>query len=258
MKSIVALTTQRIVLILAIATVVAVPAVAKEGNWKLDADHSTAQILVGTNAFNIGVAHVDGTVELDATQPTDSVLDLSIDQAGGKLITFRSQRATMNRDGKLQVSGYLTLRRVVREVYLNAGEDYHGPVYGEPAIETVTRQVMFVLPMEDRGEKSEIAAEANIFRENFPELFAAVNDLNWQPVIQDKACEMPRAGEDYAGALCTGTVVESDRSLAFASGGEDYHGFEASAPTGNLVIIVLNLHLTRENPERAMAAGNLR
>jgi hypothetical protein len=259
MKSIVALTTQRIVLILAIATVVAVPAVAKEGNWKLDVDHSTARILVGTNAFNIGVAHVSGTVERDATQPTNPVLDLSIDQeAGGKLLTFKSQRAIMNRDGKLQVSGYLTLRRVVREVYLNAGEDYHGPVYGEPAIETVTREVTFVLPMEHRGEKAEITAEANIYRENFPELFAAVYDVYWQPVIQDKACEMPSAGEDYAGALCTGTVVGPDRSPGFASIGEDYHGFEASVPKGNLMTIVLNLHLTRENPEPATTARNLR
>ena len=96
MKSIVALTTQRIVLLFAIATVVAIPAVAKEGNWKLDADYSTAQILLGVNAFNIGVARVGGTVQPDATQPTNSVLDLSVDQAGGKLITFKSQHSTIN------------------------------------------------------------------------------------------------------------------------------------------------------------------
>jgi hypothetical protein len=193
-------------------------------------------------------------VELDATQPTNSALDLSIDQAGGKLITFKSQRATINRGGKLEVNGDLTLRRVVREVYLNAGEDYHGPVYGEPAIETVTREVAFVLPIEDRGEKAEITAEAIIFRENFPELFAAVNDVNWQPVVQDKACEMPRAGEDYAGAVCAGTAVEPDRSAAYATIGEDYHGFESSAPKGNLVTIVLKLHLTPEYREQPMGS----
>lgn len=250
MKSLVALT-QRIVLILAIATVVAVPAVAKEGNWKLDADHSTARILLGANAFNIGVARVGGNVELDAAEPTNSVLDLSLDPAGGQLITFKSRRATMSRDGKLVVSGDLTLSPAVRELTADIGrEDYHGPVYGEPIMQTVTREVTFVLPMSDRGEQAETTAEANIFRENFPELFAAVADADWQPVIQDGACET-RLGEDYAGRLCAGTVVQPDRSAtaALARLGEDYHGFEFAGPEGNLVTIVLKLHLIREAPE---------
>ena len=252
MKSLVAPTTQRIVLILAIATLAAVPASANQGSWKLDADHSTARILLGANGFNIGVAHVGGNVELNPAEPTNSVLDLRIDPAGSSLITFKSRRTTMSPDGRLQVSGDLTLSRVIRDANLNPAEDYYGAVYGEPAVQTVTREVTFVLPMSDRGNQAEITAEANIFRESFPELFAAVTDGNWQPVIQDKACEMPHAGEDYAGALCSGTVVEPDRSAAFASIGEDYHGFESAAPAGNLVTIVLKLHLTREYREQAM------
>ena len=252
MKSIVAPNAQRIVLILAIATIAAVPAIASEGSWKLDAEHSTARILLGANAFSIGVAHVGGNVELDAAKPTNSGLDLSIDPAGDKLITFKSRRATIGRDGRLEVSGDLTLSRVVREINLNPAEDYYGPADGQPITQTVTREVTFVLPMSDRGNQAEITAEANISRESLPELFVAVTDANWQPVIQDKACEMPRAGEDYAGALCSGTVVEPDRSAAFASIGEDYHGFESAAPAGNLVTIVLKLHLTREYREQAM------
>jgi len=252
MKSIVAPNAQRIILILAIATLAAVPAIAKEGSWKLDADHSTARILLGTNAFNIGVARVGGNVEISAAEPTNSVLNLSIDPAGSKLITFKSRRATIGRDGRLEVTGDLTLSRVVREINLNPAEDYYGAADGKPITQTVTREVTFVLPMTDGGNQVEVTAEANIFRESFPELFAAVTDGNWQPVIQDKACEMPHAGEDYAGALCSGTVVEPDRSAAFASIGEDYHGFESAAPAGNLVTIVLKLHLTREYREQAM------
>jgi polyisoprenoid-binding protein YceI len=258
MKSIVAPNAQRIVLIFAIATIAAVPAIASEGNWKLDAEHSTARILLGANAFNIGVARVGGSVELDAAEPANSVLDLSIDPAGGKLLTFKSRRATIGLDGKLQVSGDLTLSRVVREVYVNAAEDYYGPVYGEPTQQVVTREVTFVLPMDGHGEKAEITAEATIFRENFPELFAAVADVNWQPVIQDEACQVPQAGEDYAGTLCSGKVVDPDRSTVFARLGEDYHGFESDAPKGNLVRMVLKLHLTRENPEQAMMAHKAR
>jgi hypothetical protein len=259
MKSLVALTTQCIVLILAIATIAAVPAVAGEGNWKLDAEHSTARILLGANEFNIGVARVGGNVELDAATPTNSVLDLRIDPAGSKLVTFKSRRTTIGLDGKLQVSGDLTLSRVVREVYLKPAEDYQGPVYGEPIIQTVTREVTFVLPIDDHRKKAEITAEAKILRENFPELFAAVTDVNWRPVIQDKACELPQAGEGYAGAVCTGTAVNPNRGAAVASSiGEDYHGFESAAPEGNLMTIVLKLRLTGENPEQVMTARKLR
>jgi len=210
------------------------------------------------NAFDIGVAHVSGKVELDAAKPTNSVLDLSIDPAGGKLLTFKSRRVTLSPDGKLEVSGDLTLSRVVRHVILNPAEDYSGPVYGEPTQQTVTRKITFVVPMSDRGRQAEITAEANLFRENFPELFAAVTDVNWQPLIQDKACEMPQPAEDYAGAICTGTVVEPNRSAAVASIGEDYHGFESAAPKGNLMTIVLKLRLTQEDRRQAMTARKLR
>jgi len=258
MKSIVAPNAQRIVLILAIAILAAVPAIAKEGSWKLDADHSTARILLGTNAFNIGVARVSGNVELNAAEPTNSVLDLSIDPSGSKLITFKSRRATIGRDGRLEVSGDLTVSRTVREINLNPAEDYYGAALGQPTTQTVTREVTFVLPMSGGGNPAEVTAEANIFRESFPELFAAVTEANWQPVIQDETCEMPQAGENYAGAVCSGTVVEPDRSAAFANIGEDYHGFESGAPDGSLVRIVLKLRLAREIPEQAMTAKNLR
>jgi hypothetical protein len=253
MKSIVALTTQRIVLILAIATVAALPAMAREGNWKLDADHSTARILLGANALNVGVAHVSGEVELDAAKPTNSILDFSIDPAGGKLITFKSRRAAIGLDGKLQIRGDLTLSRVLRPVTLTPGEDYSGPVYGEPTLETVTHEVTFVLPMGDQAEQAEITAQAKMFGEDFPELFTAITDTNWQPVIQDKACELPPAGEDYAGSQCTGTVVAPNRSAAAASIGEDYHGFESAAPEGSVMTIAVKLHLTREYSEQAMS-----
>jgi hypothetical protein len=256
MKSIVAPNAQRIVLILAIATLAAVPAIAKEGSWKLDADHSTARILLGTNAFNIGVARVGGNVELNGAEPTKAVLDLSVESAGSKLITFKSRRTTIGRDGRLEVSGDLTLR-VVRRINLDPAEDYYGPADGQPITRTVTREVTFVLPMSDGGNQAEVTAEANIFRESFPELFAAVTDANWQPVIQDKTCELPQAGEGYAGAVCSGTVVAPDRSASFASIGEDYHGFESGAPDASLVRIVLKLRLTRENPEQAITAKNL-
>jgi hypothetical protein len=38
-----------------------------------------------------------------------------------------------------------------------------------------TRELMFVLPLRERGEEAEITAD--IFRESFPELFAAVKTM---------------------------------------------------------------------------------
>ena len=79
-----------------------------------------------------------------------------------------------------------------------------------------------------------------------------MTDTNWQPVIQDLACERPSAGEDYAGAVCTGTVVAPNLSAVVASIGEDYHGFESAAPAGNLMTIALDLRLTQEDRRQAI------
>jgi hypothetical protein len=164
----------------------------------------------------------------------------------------------MSPDGNLEVSGDLTLSRVVRQVLLNPRDDYSGPVYGEPTMQTVTHEVTFTFPLNNQAKQSEITGEARMFGENFPELFAALSETNWHPVVQDKACELPPAGEDYAGAVCTGKVVETNRSAAVTNIGEDYHGYESAAPEGNLMTIVLNLRLTPEIPEQLMAARKLR
>src|ERR1035441_2401989 len=58
--------------------------------------------------------------------------------------------------------------------------------------------------------------------QNFPELLAAVRQAAWQPVIQDEACEMPPAGEDYRGAACTGRLIAPAYQLAAIRTGEDY------------------------------------
>ena len=102
----------------------------------------------------------------------------------------------------------MTLARAERDATYTPAEDYSGPVYGEPVVRTVTREVTFVLPPADNGErKAEITAEAILGVENFPELFAAVRQASWQPVVHDEACEMPQTGEDYRGAVCTGTAL---------------------------------------------------
>ena len=93
------------------------------------------------------------------------------------------------------------------------------------------------------GQKGEITAEATLGIENFPELFAAVHQAAWKPLVQDKACEIPQAGEDYRGAECSGTLIALAYQLAALNPGEDYRGDESPAPAGNAMKVVLHLQL---------------
>ncbi len=67
-----------------------------------------------------------------------------------------------------------------------------------PAIKTASREMTFILPMVDNAEaKQEITAETTLGRENFPELFAAVHQAAWKPLVQDEHCQIAQAGEVY-------------------------------------------------------------
>jgi len=104
------------------------------------------------------------------------------------------------------------------------------------------------LPLADNAERTgEITGEGILWVENFPELFAAVRQAAWQPVIQDEACEMPQAGEDYRGAECTGTLIAPAYQVAAIRIGEDYRGDESAAPSGNQMKLILRLQLSRQN-----------
>jgi hypothetical protein len=72
--------------------------------------------------------------------------------------------------------------------------------------------------------------------------------VNWPPVVEDERCQMPpNVGEDYAGLLCTGTVIETHNAPSIpANVSEGYRGSETAAPAGNQLKIVLNLQLTRK------------
>jgi hypothetical protein len=248
MKSLLALATRKMFVIPGIASLIALPVFAQQGQWKVDAEHSTAAIFLGSNSDlqNIGMARVSGNAEFNAAQPAQSALDISAKLPEGQAMTFKSKRIELRADGKLQVEGEMTLARTERDAIYNPGEDYRGPVYGESVVRTVTRNVTFVLPqVDDAGQKAEITAEATLGIENFPELFAALGNAAWQPVVQDEACKIPQAGEDYRGAECTGTLVAPAYRTASMRIGEDYRGDESPAPSGNVMQLVLRLQLSR-------------
>lgn len=207
------------------------------------------------HSLNVGVARVNGEVNLVASDPAASLADFTLASADtGTLqtkIAFKSTRTVVEND-EVDVIGDLTLTVLERDATYNPTEDYAGPAYGEIVVRNVTRQVVFVFSRENLAQqnaKANISATALIGRENFSELIPAIYAANWPPVVEDERCQMPTSmGEDYAGPSCTGTVVETHNAASIpANVSEDYRGSETPSPAGNQLKIVLNLHLTRDD-----------
>jgi len=99
----------------------------------------------------------------------------------------------------------------------------------------------------------EIVGSARVDREDFPELLSAIKETNWPPVVQNKDCQMPSTvGEDYSGALCTGTVIATigdDKCHMPASAGEDHSGPQCTPVIGSQTTIVLDLKFLHIVPE---------
>lgn len=249
MKSLFRISIRRMLMISAIAGLAAFPAFAQESLWSVDANHSTAKIYLGSNSNwqEAGIALVRGVAAFNIADPAAAALEFSARLPEGQSVSFRSERVEVDFDGNLHVTGKMTLAGVERSVLLNPGEDYSGPIYGEPTIHMVKRDVTFVIPMADAAaEHAEVTAEAELGIENFPEMFAAVREANWQPVVEDRRCEIGQAGEDYRGAICSGKVLAAPLNIAAVSVGEDYRGFDVIRPSGNEMKLVLRLNLTRQ------------
>jgi hypothetical protein len=240
--------------------------------------------------MDTGVARVTGKVKLDANDLDASVFDLSIypadedwghalspegtlptgyvlDSTDQTLLTFKSTRILRIGNGQLAVIGNLTLTRVERTVIATPTEDYAGPVYGDPVIHNETHEITFLFPSASAAHVSrpltpamlqkravlEIVGSARVERDDFPELLSAIKETNWPAVVQNKDCHMPSTvGEDYSGALCTGTLVEAtreDNCDTPAPVGEDYSGPQCTPATGNEATIVLDLKFLHTVPE---------
>jgi polyisoprenoid-binding protein YceI len=280
------------VLAAALAAGFAAPASAQNSNWKLNSDHSTGRLSLSSTAdpnatYEAGIARVKGSVNLDASSLANSKFDFTIYPAGqnpdtikddgtldssefsnaarATLITFRSKDVKLTGDGRLAVTGDLTISRLERPVTLTYSEAYSGPDYGEAEVHTATREVTFIFDSAvaaaakaGRNRKLNLAATADIKTEDFPGLFEAVTNADWPAVVEDKDCQMPATiGEDYQGASCTGApvAISSHTSVAQAIG-DDYPALDLATPrVRDNVSIALNLELTRD-ASAATASGN--
>jgi polyisoprenoid-binding protein YceI len=265
------------------------------GSWVVDPRHSDAGIMTdGTTDYGktkiditLGVGRIEGELRLDDADLSKSHVDLHIYPATGMtpsigeegtfkkrwlasvsknmanetLLCFHSKEVARTADGKLQAKGELSVVRVDRNIQLNPGQDYYGPVYGDPVIHRVAREATFVLdiPAAGSGEKNgEIAASAStkVFKEDFPQLVKTVVSTYWPPVVQDENCRVPAPSEAYYGARCTGTFVQSP-SLPPAPQTTSAEDIGASpdfnSVVGERVNIALHMRLLPKGAERAAA-----
>lgn len=265
-------------------------------SWQVDARHSDAQLITDATTdygktkidVTLGFARVNGRVEFNNDDLAKSSFDIRIypatsmapaidedgkflsqwlaDQSNHTLVCFHSKGAVRTPDGRLQTTGNLILTRVDRNVDVTAGEAYAGPVYGPPMIHRVSHEATFVFdpPAADgtgqKGGGFVSSGSTRLFRENYPQLVRAVVGTYWPPVVQDKNCQAPAgAGEDYHGALCTGTVlmVPALPAAQYASNAEDYPGpANFSAFSGNRLNILLHLRLTAKASGEKAAVEN--
>ena len=248
---------------------------------RIDSAHSTASLsLVSSQSgisWNVGIAKVSGTVILDNNNPGEDVLDLNIyparqearllnpdgsfrknssaDLSRYTLMSFHSSSARQNRDGKVAVTGELTVTYVNRETSIVWSDAYSGPDYGEPVAQRWTGEVTFVLRAQRQATttahnngREEISARAIISRKDFPGLRTAWLEAIWPMVVEDEHCEMPPVKpsmRDYSGAVCTGTPIEvTPLSRPQQRITADYPGpNEVTAPESDAATILIHLRL---------------
>jgi hypothetical protein len=260
------------VLLALVIAVTSIPAFAQGGVWHVDGQHSIARLSLGSDsrAVEVGVARVSGKVAFDSNDPADPVVSLNITPdsdpgADYSQISFKSKRSEMSSDGKLAVVGDLSLTRVERSVTLDANEGYYGAEYGAPVVHTDTREVTLVFPGASLpGSQTgaiELSAATHISRERFPQLLTALAASNWpNVVVEDQNCAMPATvGEDYSGAICTGTpaaTAANSVAPAIGGGGEGYYGFESAiVPDRSQATIAFDLKLTQQATSAPSAAS---
>src|SRR5579863_8484300 len=130
------------------------------GSWQIDTRHSAAQLITdGTTDygkqkldFTLGFGKIMGVVNVDDADPTKSSImfrlfpatssmtpniaengkflkQWEMDEANHTMICFHSKSVQRGPDGKLQVTGVLTITRVDRNVEIEPTEAYRGPEY---------------------------------------------------------------------------------------------------------------------------------
>lgn len=138
----------RFVLIVLTALAMAATAAAQAGTWQIDPNHSAAQFSVrhlGVSTVRGAFTKVSGTAKYDPSDPSKTTLEATIDANSidtrvemrdkdlrsphflevekYPTITFHSKQAKAAGEGKVQITGELTIHGVTKDVVL----DVDGP-----------------------------------------------------------------------------------------------------------------------------------
>jgi len=250
----------RIVNVLLFAATTASVAARAQDNWQIDPKHSVATLSLGSgaNQLQIGLARVSGEVVFESSDPGDPTVTLKLAgnarAADYASMSFRSKRSAVSADGRLRVTGDLSVTRVERSVTMEPNEAYAGPEYGDPVARTTIREITLSFSdprrVPSQNGAMNFSGKSTASREDFPDLLDAIALDDWpSQLTNDQKCENPSTiGEDYHGPLCTGTVIASVSNAMVPSGNpgaEDFSGFEPTvSPDRNTATIALDLKLT--------------
>ena len=260
------------------ASLLALPAFAQSADWRVDSNHSSARIAFkanpgdGARSITLGSAAASGILRVDNNDPANSTFQFDLypalvasesgtdDSAQATRLAFRSEKASLTPDGKLKLTGSLTVTRVIRDLQLDGNEAYSGPVESGRIVFQTSREQSLILsiPRPARDGYAQVSTVLNINDEDFPDLVDEVLTTTWPAKAQDASCESAASSsEDYSGSLCTGSNVES-RSVnrLAASAGEDYSGGEPiSAARPNVVTVALQLRLEQQAVQVSAKTG---
>ena len=260
------------------ASLLALPAFAQSADWRVDSNHSSARIAFkanpgdGARSITLGSATASGILRVDNNDPANSTLQFDLypalvasesgtdDSAQATRLAFRSEKASLTPDGKLKLTGTLTVTRVIRELQLDGNEAYSGPVESGRIVFQTSREQSLILsiPRPARDGYAQVSTVLNINDEDFPDLVNEVLTTTWPAKAQDASCESAASSsEDYSGSLCTGSAVESrSPNRVAASVSEDYSGGEPiSAARPNVVTVALHLRLEQQAVQVSAKTG---
>ena len=269
----------------AVLTMLAVSSVsAQSTKWQIDAGHSTASIFLAQSGdadpgVNIAVAIAAGTMELGPADPAKFSLQLNIipaDQGDALLephgtlragayaalsrytvMSFQSKSAVRDPNGKIQLTGDVTITYIEREGPSDWNVAYSGPTVITPVSKSATHTVTFTFDKSASeiayGQEvgwMEITGLGKIPLEDLPTMRFWLSNSVWPTLVEDRNCYIPNYSvsmRDYRGAVCSGNVVETQPRKRISDGsvsGLDYSGPRYETPQKiNEVRIVLDLKM---------------
>jgi hypothetical protein len=238
----------------ALASLLATSAFAAGKDWKVDSRNSYGEIATEAKSnqsrqtVTLGAARISGILRLDANKPANSIFEFEAkpdtnprNAAIYSALYFRSRKAELTKDGRLRVTGPLTVREVRLDALLEGNEAYYGPEFTGQVVKEITREESFLLalpaddPVDAQGQATmDMIAEGRIMAEDFPELVSAVLSTNWPDM--SVGSDGPVAGPAVRGPWINRTAI---------SFGEDYPGEGSEvAEAGDALSIALHLLLT--------------